>query len=266
MNRTSSASPALASASATRPSRPATAWTGPRWIAHRGAGMLAPENTLAAFRLGARLGWRAYECDVKLSADGVPFLLHDATLGRTSNGRGSAGALTWDALSRLDAGSWHSRTYAGEPLPTLAAVAAFVHANGLHLNLEIKPTPGTEAPTGRAVAEAVRRLWAGAPAPPLLSSFSLRALHAARDGAPELPRALLLDRPRRGWLECAAELACGAVVTHHRWMDASLLRQLRDAGLQALVYTVNEPDEAARLLSLGVDGIITDAVDRFTPD
>ena len=70
-----------------------TTWPYPRWIAHRGAGKLAPENTLAAFRLGAEHGFRMFECDAKLSADGVPFLLHDATLERTSNGRGVAGEL-----------------------------------------------------------------------------------------------------------------------------------------------------------------------------
>ena len=65
-------------------STPLPPWPYPLWIAHRGAGKLAPENTLAAFRLGARHGYRAFECDVKLSADGVPFLLHDDTLERTS--------------------------------------------------------------------------------------------------------------------------------------------------------------------------------------
>ena len=60
-------------------------WPYPRWIAHRGAGRLAPENTLAAFRLGASHGYRMFECDVKLSADGLPFLMHDATLQRTTN-------------------------------------------------------------------------------------------------------------------------------------------------------------------------------------
>ena len=91
-------------------------WPYPRWIAHRGAGKLAPENTLAAFRLGAQHGYRMFECDAKLSADGVPFLLHDATLERTTNGRGTGGELPWSALAQLDAGSWHSRAYAGEPL------------------------------------------------------------------------------------------------------------------------------------------------------
>ena len=90
-------------------------WPYPFWIAHRGAGKLAPENTLAAFRVGASHGYRAFECDVKLAADGVPFLLHDATLRRTTNGHGRAADLSWSELARLDAGSWHSRAYAGEP-------------------------------------------------------------------------------------------------------------------------------------------------------
>ena len=96
-------------------------WPYPLWIAHRGAGILAPENTLAAFRVGASFGYRAFECDVKLSADGVPFLLHDDTLERTTPASGTAGARPWAELARLDAGAWHSRTYAGEPLPSLAA-------------------------------------------------------------------------------------------------------------------------------------------------
>ena len=74
-------------------------WPYPRWIAHRGAGKLAPENTLAAFRLGAQHGWRMFECDAKLSAYGVLFLLHDATLERTSNGQGAAAGLTLGQLA-----------------------------------------------------------------------------------------------------------------------------------------------------------------------
>ena len=117
-----------------------TPWPYPRWIAHRGAGKLAPENTLAAFRLGAAHGYRAFECDVKLSADGVPFLLHDATLERASDGSGIAGECRWHELSLLDAGSWHSRVYAGEPLPSLQAVAAFIQHNGA-LDLRSSPRP-----------------------------------------------------------------------------------------------------------------------------
>src|SRR3989338_3560630 len=161
------------------PSPALALWPYPRWIAHRGAGKLAPENTLAAFRLGAQHGYRMFECDAKLSADGVPFLMHDATLDRTTNGAQALGSAAsavggdhpWAALAQLDAGAWHSRSYAGEPLPTLDNVARYCIANGYFLNIEIKPTPGTEAETGRVVAAHAARLWPGQPVPPLLTSF-----------------------------------------------------------------------------------------------
>ncbi len=240
-------------------------WPLPRWIAHRGAGRLAPENTLAAFRVGAGFGYRAFECDVKLSADGVPFLLHDADLERTTSGHGIAGERPWSELSRLDAGSWHSRGFAGESLPTLQAIARFVQRNGHALNVEIKPTPGTETPTGQAVAAACARLWAGAERPPLLSSFRPEALRGARGAAPDLPRALLVDTLWDGWLDVATSLDCAAVVANHRLLDAAVVAQVRGAGLRLLCYTVNEVADVERVLALSVDGIITDAVDRHAP-
>jgi glycerophosphoryl diester phosphodiesterase len=242
-----------------------TPWPYPLWIAHRGAGKLAPENTLAAFRLGASFGYRAFECDVKLSADGLPFLLHDDTLQRTTNGVGTAGALPWSELSRLDAGGWHGRTFAGEPLPSLEGIAAYCLRNGYALNIEIKPTPGQEAQTGQVVAQAAARLWQGQAVPPLLSSFQPESLRAAQATAAELPRALLLDTLWDGWFDVARSLACVGVVTNYRVMDAALIGQLHAAGMRALVYTVNDAAEARRLAGLGIDGLITDAVDRFSP-
>ena len=241
-------------------------WPLPLWVAHRGAGRLAPENTLAAFRLGAAHGYRAFECDVKLSADGVPFLLHDATLERTTSGRGVAGELDWSALSRIDAGTWHSRAYAGEPLPSLQALAAYLRANAFALDLEIKPTPGTDHHTGQVVGREAARLWAGADAPPLLfSSFRPEALAGARETAPHIPRALLLDTLWPGWLDVAQQLGCSAVITNYNVMSAQALGQIHGAAMRGLVYTVNDPAPAAWLQSIGIDGIITDAVDRFSP-
>ncbi len=251
----------------TAPARPAgpPTWPYPRWIAHRGAGKLAPENTLAAFRLGAAHGYRAFECDVKLSADGLPFLLHDATLDRTTPAQGTAGQRPWAELSQLDAGSWHSRQYAGEPLPTLKAVARYVQSNGFALNIEIKPTPGLERQTGEAVGQAAVALWHGAAPPPLFSSFQPEALAGAMATAPAIPRALLLDTLWDGWLTAAQALGCVAVVTNFRVMDAGLLATLHAQRLHGLCYTVNDAADAQRLLALGVAGIITDAVDHFAP-
>lgn len=240
-------------------------WPMPLWIAHRGAGKLAPENTLAAFRLGAQHGFRAFECDVKLSADGECFLMHDDKLERCTSGSGSPALQPWSALSRLDAGSWHSRPYAGEPLAHLDAIASFVIRNHLALNLEIKPTPGAEALTGRTVAQQVQRLWADVARKPLLSSFKPEALAAARDAAPELPRALLVDQARPSWLAEALDLSCCGVITHYSLMDAYAVQQIHALNMRAAVYTANDEAVVQWLLANGVDGIITDAVDRFSP-
>lgn len=246
-------------------------WPYPRWIAHRGAGRLAPENTLAAFRLGLRNGWRMAECDVQLSADGVPFLLHDATLTRTTNVADTAlspalhndpiaGHHPWATLAQLDAGGWHSAAYAGEALPTLTDVAGLCLAQALHLNIEIKPSPGTDQDTGRIVAEHAARLWAQAPLPPLLTSFSPEALAAAQAAAPHLPRGLLLDTWWPGWLETAHTLGCCALVAHHPLWNATTVAAARTAGLHPLTYTVNDAATAQALFALGVVGVITDQV------
>jgi glycerophosphoryl diester phosphodiesterase len=240
-------------------------WPYPRWIAHRGAGKLAPENTLAAMRCGARHGYRMFECDAKLSADGVPFLMHDTTLGRTTNGREIGGEHPWSELAKLDAGGWHSRAYAGEPLPTLENVSRFCLANGYFLNIEIKPTPGLEKHTGAVVARHADRLWNDAPVPPLLTSFRPESLAGALATAPRLPRGLLLDTLWKGWLETALSLECVAVVCNQALWDTSTVTLARSAGLRCLSYTVNDEWAAQRLLTLGTDGIITDRVDLFSP-
>jgi glycerophosphoryl diester phosphodiesterase len=240
-------------------------WPYPCWIAHRGAGKLAPENTMAAFRLGAEHGFAMFECDVKLSADGEPFLLHDADLNRTTNGQGLAGVQSWDALSRLDAGSWHGRTYAGEPLLRLEALSRWLQALGLMVNLELKPTPGEEWRTGRVVAEQVARLWALAHVKPLMSSFSVEALRAVQQTQPALPRALLLERWAPDAVRLAIDLGCLAVVVHHLELDAERIRSAHEAGLKVLSYTVNEASRASTLWLSGLDGLITDRVDTFEP-
>jgi len=241
------------------------AWPYPFWIAHRGGGRLAPENTLAAFRVGAAHGFRAFECDVKLSADGVPFLMHDETLARTTGVEGVAGERPWAALSRLDAGSWLGSAFAGEPPASLDAVAAYVLRNGFALNLELKPAQGRERETGYGVAQAIARLWPAGVTPPLLSSFRVPALESALDGAPTLPRGLLLDHFWDGWLDTARALGCTAVITEHGMMDRALRERLHQAGLRALVYTVNDAEAVQRMRDAGVDGLFTDALDSVSP-
>ena len=241
-------------------------WPYPCWIAHRGAGTLAPENTLAAFRLGAEHGFAMFECDVQLSHDGEPFLLHDAELVRTTNGQGQASSLSWDSLSRLDAGSWHSRGHAGEPLLRMEALARWTQALGLMVNLEIKPSePSLAARTGEVVAARAQQWWASSDVKPLLSSFSLEALAAAAAAAPELPRASLIDRWRPEALDEARALGCVALVVHQAFLNDRRIELIHEAGLKAMAYTVNDAERAGTLWLAGVDALITDRVDLFEP-
>ncbi len=242
-----------------------TNWPYPRYIAHRGAGKLAPENTLTSMRVGRAHGYRMVEFDVKLSADGVSFLLHDDTVDRTTDSVGRADAHAWSALARLDAGSWHSPAYAGETLPTLVAIARWSIANGVACNIEIKPSPGRESYTGAAIALDARTLWRSANPAPLLSSFSEEALLAARAAVPELPRALLVEQVPPDWEARLSHLECVALDADYRQLDVGLVGDVHQAGYKLLTYTPNDPAVVAKLVAWGVDGIITDAIDVIHP-
>ncbi len=236
------------------------------WIAHRGGGG-APENTLAAFRHAYAAGFRAFECDVQVSRDGIPFLLHDATLQRTSDGRGVAARQPWSRLRRLHADRWRGRLGGVEPLPRLDAVLAFAAARRAWLNLELKPAPGEARRVALAVAREVarwRRRHPDAP-PPLLSSFSIAALRAARGELARmrspLPLALLADTFDAALIDRALRLGAAALHLHWRAITPARARAIQDAGLQLRAYTVNRAASAARLRALGVSGVFTDRVD-----
>lgn len=206
------------------------------------------------------------EYDVKLSKDAIPILLHDDTICRTSDGAGSATALSIADLVHHDFGAWHSAAYAGEPIASLYAIAAYTIANTLHSNIEIKPCAGTETETGYRVACAARTLWRTAQLPPLLSSFSEVSLAAARDAAPELPRALLIEGPvPADWRSRVERLQCIGVNLDHRHVTESLVRDVILAGYTLAVWTVNDLARARQLLSWGCHAIVTDRVDMINP-
>jgi len=230
---------------------------------------------LAAFQMGFDYGFRMIEFDVQLTADQIPILMHDATLDRTTDGHGPVYGATAGQLAQLDAGRWHSATFEGEIVPTLADAAHWMQVRGVMANLEIKPAKGLEVPTGTAAAALAAELWQGQ-IPPLLSSFSIKALEAARAVAPELPRALLADvarwaelvptdRPFEAIVQKALELSAVAIVIQHAGLNADRIAQAHGAGLRVLTYTLNEAVRAKALLAVGLDGVITDAVDSLGP-
>ncbi len=241
-------------------------WPYPRVIAHRGGGILAPENTLAGVRLARNLGFQAIEFDVKLTEDGIPILFHDETLARTTDGEGLVAESVFADLDGVDAGGWFGNEYIGEPIPTLAATGTLCREVGLWANIEIKPCPGRERETGEIVAGMARRLWAGAEAPPLLSSFSPLALDAAATEAPELPRALLVAQIPPNWHAQMQRLQCASLHASHQHLDAALVKAVHDAGYGVLAYTVNDSGRALELLEWEVDALVTDQLDVITPD
>jgi glycerophosphoryl diester phosphodiesterase len=240
-------------------------WPYPRIIAHRGGGALAPENTLAAMRRGVALGFNAVEFDVKLAKDGVPFLLHDDTLDRTSDAKGPANALTAADLAKVDAGTWFSRDYAGEPIARFDDVAKFLIAHEAWANVEIKPSHGFDAATGSAVALACRELWKDSKLKPVLSSFSLVALRAAIQAAPEMPYGYLVDDIPPLWPETMRELRCISLHCNEKKLTRDAAAFIKGAGYGLLTWTVNDANRARELFSWGVDAIFTDRLDVIGP-
>ncbi len=239
-------------------------WLHPRLIAHRCGGALAPENTLAGLRAAAGLGYRGVEFDVMLTADGTPVLMHDETLERTTDGRGRVAETSDAELARLDAGSRHGAQFAGEPVPSFGDAAELCQALGLWANVEIKPSRGQAAETGRKVALEARELWSGL-TPPLLSSFSVEALEAARAAAPELPRGLLIVAPPADWQAICRRLECVSLHCSRRHFSPQLLAEAQAAGLPLLLYTVNDAEDAGHLLRQGVAALFTDRIDLLAP-
>lgn len=238
----------------------------PRIIAHRGGGALAPENTLAGLRIAARMGCRGVEFDVALTADGVPILMHDETLERTTNGVGCVAAKTAAEVACLDAGGKHHRAFAVEPAPTFQAALQTCTELGLWMNVEIKPTPGTEAVTGHVVASAVAAHLAVHPAAAIvLSSFSVLSLQQAMQVVPTVPRALLMETIPADWRGQLASAGASALHTAAAGITAERIAPLCNSGIPLACYTVNDRATADVLFAAGVSAIFTDRIDLWTP-
>jgi glycerophosphoryl diester phosphodiesterase len=238
-------------------------WPYPRIVAHRGGGSLAPENTLAAIRVGQSMGFRMHEFDVKLSRDDVAILLHDDNLERTTNAKGRAADRDWKSLHALDAGGWHSDAFRGEPVPSFEDAARLLRSKDTMAQVEIKPTPGFDAHTGRVVADLTRMLWADAKVAPVLSSFSFEALMAAKERAPAIARGWLVSEfTDADWNRLAA-LEAASLHTNWRNFSTRDVAPLHERGYRIMLYTVNDVATARTLLDAGVDGVFTDNLREF---
>lgn len=226
-------------------------------IAHRGARARYPENTLLAFKKAREAGAGWIECDVMLSADGVPVVIHDQTLDRTTNGQGRVDTMTARELQALDAGQ-------GEPVPALAQVLDLCADIGLAINIEIKPSRPTAGPaTAQVVVSRLAESRMRDPAGVLLSSFDPAALEVCQKEAPDLPRGLLIDSPCDDWRARAASLEVFSLHVAESYLDAAAIAGIRGTGLAVLAYTVNDTNRAAQLFDLGVAAVFTDEPEKL---
>ncbi|MFF4243539.1 glycerophosphodiester phosphodiesterase [Streptomyces sp. NPDC001822] len=224
-------------------------------IGHRGASSAAPENTLVSQEIARRGGADFIENDVQPSKDGVPYILHDATVDRTTDGTGPVRSLTSSQLDALDAGSWFAPHYTGARVPTLAAQLDDLRTRGGDLLLEIKG-----AHTKAEVATIVETIRGhGMTGRVFVQSFEVDALRFTHELAPELPLGLLRSTLDADPVALAEELHLAAYNPEDGALGKkpSVVADLHKAGVAVMVWTVDNPDRWKALESAGVDGIIT---------
>jgi glycerophosphoryl diester phosphodiesterase len=229
------------------------------WIfGHRGASLFAPENTLASFRLAVEQGADGIELDTKLSADGIPMVIHDQTVNRTTNGKGSVSQMTCAQLKLLDAGSFFSEEFQGEPLPTLEEVFQTLGKKTI-INVELTNYASPNDSLTDKVAELVRRYqlqdWI------IFSSFHPISLFRIHRHFPDMPVGILCEEGKNGvWSRSWIGRLFAPKYIHPYQSDASaeFIHYEHQRGRQVNVWTVDDPEEMKRLADQKVDGIITD--------
>jgi glycerophosphoryl diester phosphodiesterase len=234
----------------------------PLVIGHRGAAARAPENTLAGLRRARALGVAWVEFDVRLTADGVPVLCHDARLDRTTDGAGPVSARSLATIRQNDAGSWFGPAFAGEKVPTLDEALALAAELGLGVNIEVKADRGREYATAAAVADTINRLGP-APPPLLVSSFLTAAVAALRELVPLAARGVLFRSVPGSWAEIAKRLGAAVIGADHRCLRPGRVAEIRAAGYPVAAFTVNDPARARQLFAWGVTSVFSDVPDMI---
>jgi len=242
--------------------------------AHRGAAGLAPENTLAAFRIAIELGADATELDLQATKDGVVVVIHDDTVDRTTDGRGRIGDLRLAEIKQLDAGAKFSAAFRGERVPTLRELIDLVKSTGqtgFRLNLEMKFAEGREgqpADLEERVLAVLRET--GFIDRVIVQSFHHPSAAKMKTLAPGIPCGLLVGQRRQPADPGAAVRMRGVdyYAPHYSLVTAEMLSALHRSGIPVVVWTVNDPADMRRLVAMGLgalpgDGMISDYPDRL---
>ncbi len=227
----------------------------PPVIAHRGASLSAPENTLAAIRQAREEGANWVELDVKISYDGVPFLMHDETLERTTDGTGFVAEASWTELSRLDAAFSYPPPFRGEGIPHLSDAVNLLLQNNLSLILELKPSPGRAKATTMVAMIELAKIWPEGENYPVISSFDTESLEMAAQLEPHWPRCLIFDEWDPDWQLKMAQVGACVMTIKEDILTQERVAELKSMRLPLLAYPVNDPVRAKELLAWGVTAV-----------
>lgn len=229
--------------------------------AHRGASGEAPENTMAAFRRAIEIGSHGIECDVQLSSDGELMICHDERLERTTNGTGFLKDYSYRELRMLDAGSWFSEQYQGEPMPTLDELLALVKQAGILLNIEIKSGIVIYPNIEEKVVAAVKHFDIRENI--VISSFNHYSIKHIKEIDPSIKTGILyMEGLYQPW-DYMKTVGCECAHPFAYAIKPEIAEGLVKNGFEINVFTVDDVNMAKHFISMGVNGIITNYPDRM---
>ena len=237
------------------------------FIAHRGASGKghSPENTIAAFREAINIGADCVECDVHCTKDGQVVVMHDSTLNRTTNKKGTIAEMTLEEVKQADAGSWFSSLFTGERVPTLGELLELTKGKVINV-IEIKPNNIT-----KRVIEEVEK--ANAVNEVILQSFYPEAVKAAFEINPKIPRALLLS----GQLQVmrissimdliyqTTQVGASTLNLPYKIITQNLIKESHKRGMNVWAWTVDDESDMKSLINMGVGGITSNYPERLIP-
>lgn len=233
-------------------------------IAHRGASEYAPENTHSAFRLAIDMQAEMIELDVSLSKDGVPVVVHDETVDRTTDASGLVSSFTLEELRKMETGAWFSEEFAGEPFPTLVEVLAYTK-DRIAVNIEVKTEAVTDEARGGIIEKSLDIVKAeGLENQVIFSSFDYRVMKHLEELAPEIPKAILYEKSQSGDKkpsELVKEYRVDAFNCSHRQLSDEWLEDLTSNNIPFFIYTINDEAKMKEIISKGATGIFSDKPD-----
>ena len=224
----------------------------PKIIAHRGGCADLPDNTLVAFRQAKQYGARMVEFDVQLTLDGVPIILHDDTLDRTTDGTGNVHDMTLKEVRQFKKDD-------GNPIPTLEETLQCLVEQQLIANIEIKQCVYDVPHTVDKVMAVALKYKSKLPSM-LISSFQYSTLSLIHHHYKDIPIGLLYHKLPEFGLQQAKQLNCYSIGIENQYLDQSTVELIKAQHYALLCYVVNDPTRAEQLFSWGVDGIFTGAL------